>query len=640
MKSTSVLDVKRTGDFGGTKIKMGIDANSMAHIMSVLTDLYSNPRRAVIREYSTNARDSHIDAGQSRPIEVTLPNSWSPFFKVKDYGLGLSIEDVYKVYSQYGASTKRDSNLVNGMLGLGCKSALTYTSQFTIVSVKDGVKITVVVSRIEDGSAGMEVVDTVATTEPNGVEITVPVKNGDASAFAQESRDFYQYWDKGTVLVDGKEPESHSLKMVTKNIGMGTGNTDYIVMGNVAYRVKDKGLFGSGGAAYRNFNVVAFVDIGEVAFTPSREDLMYTVQTNDTIERLRKELRDHLHTVVRAEVDAASTHEQAYRIRKSWIERLGSEAPDRVTYRGTVIPDTFTFKYTLVSQNYGRGSVNAYTHPLNVSHDNVRKGMIVTNYNGVKITAHHKKKITKFKEQHGIQATSIYLLTDTSCPVAPWAKSYNWEDIKAIPLVDPANRVKRDPTLPVYDPATGYSTTSIPLDKTKTVLYVSPRERIDKNTIKALYKAFPQIQIFDLGENRWDKFKRENPTSDHLKTWVRAQIDAARDDLTSTDMLMIYMKRNRGSGYSGLDTTKIDDKALAEVLSILNGTMKSDRVERYNSLRAAGEYLRIYQPDITAQNNVLEKYPLLRDIAHAKDGHKHMILYVNSVFAARKNGAL
>ena len=182
--------VKSLGDLGGNKIDMKIDANSIEHIMAVLTDLYSDPIAAVVREYSTNAYDSHKESGQTRPIEVTLPTTFDPNFRVKDFGVGLSVNDVENIYSQYGASTKRGTDEQTGMLGLGCKSGLTYSDQFIVNAVKGGVKVSVVVSRTEKGTGVMETLDTVTTDEPNGVEIVIPTRAGDSYKFANIASDF------------------------------------------------------------------------------------------------------------------------------------------------------------------------------------------------------------------------------------------------------------------------------------------------------------------------------------------------------------------------------------------------------------------------------------------------------------------
>ena len=54
------LDIHHDGTLGDEdRTKMTFDENSIAHLMSVLTDLYSDKELAVIREYSTNALDAH-----------------------------------------------------------------------------------------------------------------------------------------------------------------------------------------------------------------------------------------------------------------------------------------------------------------------------------------------------------------------------------------------------------------------------------------------------------------------------------------------------------------------------------------------------------------------------------------------------
>lgn len=51
----------------GETVAMSIDQSVMGHIMSVLTDMYSDPELAVLREYSSNAADAHVEAGVTRP---------------------------------------------------------------------------------------------------------------------------------------------------------------------------------------------------------------------------------------------------------------------------------------------------------------------------------------------------------------------------------------------------------------------------------------------------------------------------------------------------------------------------------------------------------------------------------------------
>lgn len=59
--------------------------------------LYSNKIRAVIRELSCNAVDAHTSAGNKNPIEVKLPNALDKQFYVKDFGTGLTHDQVMKL---------------------------------------------------------------------------------------------------------------------------------------------------------------------------------------------------------------------------------------------------------------------------------------------------------------------------------------------------------------------------------------------------------------------------------------------------------------------------------------------------------------------------------------------------------------
>ena len=88
-------------------VKFGIKASGLAHIFNVLRNqLYSDKILAVVREYSTNAVDAHIEAGKpDLPIEVTMPNRLNPFLKVRDFGPALTDEEIADIYAFYGEST-------------------------------------------------------------------------------------------------------------------------------------------------------------------------------------------------------------------------------------------------------------------------------------------------------------------------------------------------------------------------------------------------------------------------------------------------------------------------------------------------------------------------------------------------------
>jgi len=95
-------DVQVSGEFKTSGFK--IQTNSKAfEILS--SNIYTHKERAVIREISCNARDAHIAAGHNDPIKVHLPTKLEPWFTVRDFGIGLSDEDVRNIFTTYFCST-------------------------------------------------------------------------------------------------------------------------------------------------------------------------------------------------------------------------------------------------------------------------------------------------------------------------------------------------------------------------------------------------------------------------------------------------------------------------------------------------------------------------------------------------------
>ena len=111
----------------------GISEADTASIMGILRDgLYTDRILAVLREYSANAWDAHRMIGKGDlPLQITIPTHNNPVLRIRDFGPGLSHDDIFKIYSQYGASTKRNTNDAVGMLGIGSKSGFAYSDTFT-----------------------------------------------------------------------------------------------------------------------------------------------------------------------------------------------------------------------------------------------------------------------------------------------------------------------------------------------------------------------------------------------------------------------------------------------------------------------------------------------------------------------------
>lgn len=159
-------------------IKIDIDKNNMDFILTRLTDLYKNPLKSTIREIMSNAIDSTIEYKSNKAIEITLPTILSPILHIRDYGVGMDIEDLENIYAKYGNSTKRNDFEQIGSFGLGAKSPLSYTSSFTIETIKNKTKIIGIVSRTEKGIY-LNIVSQLKTTEENGTKISIPILEKD-----------------------------------------------------------------------------------------------------------------------------------------------------------------------------------------------------------------------------------------------------------------------------------------------------------------------------------------------------------------------------------------------------------------------------------------------------------------------------
>ena len=100
-------DVSVSSDFKTSGFKIQASAKAFEILSS---NIYTNKVRAVIREYNCNAYDAHVDAGTERTWDVHLPTMLESYFSVRDYGTGLSDQQVREIFTTYFHSTKTNSN--------------------------------------------------------------------------------------------------------------------------------------------------------------------------------------------------------------------------------------------------------------------------------------------------------------------------------------------------------------------------------------------------------------------------------------------------------------------------------------------------------------------------------------------------
>lgn len=177
------------------------DEKSLGMLSDILSTLYANPERSVLREYIANAIDAHQAAGTKRPVEVKLPTQNSTTLVIRDYGGGLSEEALQNTFFKYVASTKTNDDTQIGALGIGAKSAFALTKSWTVTNIHKGKKA--IIASVNDSyGAPMQtvVVDDEPTKEPSGIEVSIPISREHLSHPWASTLDSLMLWfPKGSV---------------------------------------------------------------------------------------------------------------------------------------------------------------------------------------------------------------------------------------------------------------------------------------------------------------------------------------------------------------------------------------------------------------------------------------------------------
>ena len=323
---TGTHAVEKSGDF--EENQFSIEASAKAFM--ILSDgLYSNKILAVIRELSTNAYDSHVDAGRGdRAFEVHLPTRLEPFFHVRDFGTSMSHEDCMTLYTTYFRSTRNNSNDAVGCLGLGSKAPFAYSDSFTVEAFKNGEKRIYSAHRGSDGSPSFALLETVPTTEENGIKVSMSVKNDDMDTFRREAMNVYKYFNVRPIISGNNDlyfdDDSAILEAEDKSWSFHHRHNNCVVMGQIAYNIDEDSI----GSRYVEEDKVAdflwqssglrlHVNIGDVDITPSREALSYTPQTKANIRSLLEKVISDIKDTVE---DAIKGQPTLFLARQKYVE--------------------------------------------------------------------------------------------------------------------------------------------------------------------------------------------------------------------------------------------------------------------------------------------------------------------------------
>lgn len=278
-------------------IKLSMEANAVGFRI-IIKNIYTDPIKAIIRELGTNAIESHIKAGNTdKPFEVKLPTSANPEFVIRDYGTGITWEDLNNIYAVMFRSDKRDSNEYNGCFGIGSKSPYAYSDNFSLESYVDGTRYVYVCFIDAEGMPNIAPVEGteggILTDEENGVKISIPVAPANIYQFQNMAKEVYQYFrHKPTTngipipTVSYKDTKYDDWKI------RDGGGYMKIVMGDVAYSMTISDKMGKY-QSLANQPIDLMVNIGDVSVDSGRERIVADPKTiNYLKERLAGVVRD------------------------------------------------------------------------------------------------------------------------------------------------------------------------------------------------------------------------------------------------------------------------------------------------------------------------------------------------------------
>lgn len=313
--------IEKSGNF--EESKFSIEASSKAFF--ILSDgLYSNKILAVVRELSTNAYDSHVEAGKKDvPFDVHIPTRLEPTFFIRDYGTSMSHEDCMQLYTTYFRSTRNNSNDAVGCLGLGSKAPFAYSDSFTVEAFLDGKRSVYNAFKDENGNPVFSLMDTFDTDEPNGIKVAINVNEYDVNRFYHEACKVYEFFKTKPNFIGLAAPSKKVNKILAGDNWYYDNDSDdnLIIMGQIAYPLNASQLCQNTDKEYKfieySNGLRIFVNIGDVDITPSREALSYSKDTRQNILSIINKISDDITVKIEEQI---ATQPSLFKARMKYVQ--------------------------------------------------------------------------------------------------------------------------------------------------------------------------------------------------------------------------------------------------------------------------------------------------------------------------------
>lgn len=335
------------------ELEASVNIARVGLLIKQLAANYTRPELAVLREWVTNAVDSHISSSVKRPVEVHMPSALNRSLVIQDFGAGMSDADFRNIYMQFFTTTKDETNDEHGGYGIGSKSALAIADQYTVTSVHEGLKSVYLISRNSAGNIKLSTaMKEQPTDEPSGFTASVNVDR--INQFSTESvSEVLGGWSHEEVKVIGEGSDYFSIpdnSLRTDNgfilerafdAELKTGYRRYgrsiarVLVGDVLYTVDsyelDRDIF-----SYLEY-FIPVLPVGSVTFPLSRENIEGTRANLAKISEAFRAMKLDAQNEMNRRVESIDTEREAFQTTRAPLFDLTGRG--ELKFKGEPIPE-------------------------------------------------------------------------------------------------------------------------------------------------------------------------------------------------------------------------------------------------------------------------------------------------------------
>jgi hypothetical protein len=646
--------------------------------------IYTDRAMAPVRELMCNAIDAHAEANNlDQPYIVHLPNNLESFWSIRDYGTGLPPEMVKRLYTRYFKSTKTQSDVPIGFMGLGSKSPFAYVESFNVTSYWNGTKYMYSAYRNELKMPCIAPLGEEKTDEQNGMEISFPVGKYDYGLFCEKTRQALKFFERMPTVVgvhNFKVPDNvYTLRGDGYGITAKKEQESFVVMANVGYSFDPNDFYNTAQQLSSrerkmvDWGIHLFVPNGTVMPAASREKITWTENARIAVKEclgraiiaIEEEAKKSLINVfsiwdARLAVNKAKTGILSEIVDISTVEWQGNQLTDLIILRDYVNPpslvETMTCdddagykyyrKHAARIDNFYRVKCDSFTCniPLIFINDLKRGGYVaVKTYmekNSIKDSVIFSDDVLQeFIDEVGCGHLIVRTSTLPKVPRAPrgsiaknanrtmlqkWDVNGDWSDAETdLSEGGIYFEVRRNKVKRVYKDNAGYDFThSGNLQK-----YVDAVKVLDSDNDDEIFVIRPCDLAKIQKHEGWITYY------DHMGDVLKRNSSLFEDacKLETLDSLHAHSFSLLKKFVNELDDKSQMKKAILAYEDLLQVKSNKDKVEAFNILNKYHQLYHLKSDEATVKllNNVYDHYPLLKYVSiHYDNAVRYAVDYI------------